>query len=281
MSLTCLVVFNRCKDKETYHITRHLTGRSEPWVCLLWLVEGEERTVPHTAGLHSAANQAQSVMATTPQAPQSQGCDPVQGTSGSDMPLLNTHTLLDWRSKHCSLSSSGLQECTTKWVCHPPVIPHLSTVTWIRIKGFVWSAGMVREHACPAPRLLRRLWFPWSTARSLTYLWIVMCCLSSTFSSATLLPSLSIMSTSIRLCGGTHHHTLPHTHHWWVHSDIAVHHFVIMFVVVVKYNEDVINHCVFIVLKFACLVAVVVGESRAFHSIWCYPCYMLLGPMQI
>lgn len=100
--------------------------------------------------------------------------------------------------------SSGLWECCMMYLFH--------TTNRYNKKGFVLSAGMVREHACRAPRWLHRQWYLWSTARSPTCLWIVTSFSSSTFFSATSLPSLSIMSTSIRRCGGTHSHTLPHTH---------------------------------------------------------------------
>lgn len=61
--------------------------------CLRWLVEGEGQTVPPTADPHSAVNQAQSAMVTTPPAPQSQGWDLVQGKPNSNKWLLDKHSL--------------------------------------------------------------------------------------------------------------------------------------------------------------------------------------------
>lgn len=160
------------------------------WACLQWPVDGEGRTAPRTVDLHSAAKQAQS--ATQP-APQSPGCDLVQGESSS------SYTKLGNKGEISSFSG-----CRHEYM--------LSSITLVIVNGSVLSAGMVRGRACPAPRWPRRQWFLWSTARSPNYPWIVTCCSSSISSSATSSPSLSIMSTSTRRCGGTLCHTLPHTH---------------------------------------------------------------------
>lgn len=94
-----------------------------------------------------------------------------------------------------------------------PPPPHTNTRSLI-LTRFCCSAGTGQEHTSPTLLSPPRRWFRRSTARSRSYLWIETCCLSFTFSSATSSPSLSIMSTFTRRCGGTRCHTLPHTHLW-------------------------------------------------------------------
>lgn len=100
------------------------------------------------------------------------------------------------------------------WATNRAQCPMETTQPAPLLQGCDLVPGLVPAPACPVLLWLHRQWCLWSTVKSQSCRWTVTFCLSFTSSSVTLLLCLFIMSTSTRQCGGTPHHTLPHTHRW-------------------------------------------------------------------